>query len=83
MNRNSGSTIVDEEKLSLGISLAVIQVLVFFGFIYLCAFESTSLATAPFDFGIPLSFIVGLLVIVCGAALTTLYVLITNRAEGE
>jgi uncharacterized membrane protein (DUF485 family) len=72
-----------EENLSLGIILTLIQVLVFFGFIYLCAFHATSLAADPFDMGIPWSFIVGLLVIVCGAALTTIYVLVTNRAETE
>lgn len=70
-----------DEKLTLGISLAAIQVLAFFGFVYACAFHTRALAADPFSLGLPLSFLLGLLVILCGAVLTTVYVLVTNHGQ--
>lgn len=70
--------IEEDEPLGLGIALAAIQVAVFFGFIGYCAF-ATHTEPAGFGRGIPMPFILGALVILCGATLTVVYVLVSNR----
>lgn len=70
----------DSENVALGISFAIIQVSVFFSFIFYCAFHTSVSPFTP-DKDIPTPFMFGLLVIVCGTALTALYVLITNRQD--
>lgn len=81
MNKDMGCT--GEERLALGVLLTIIQMVVFFGFIYVCAFRSGMLATDPFNIGVPLSFISGLGVIICGALLTCIYVVATNSGERQ
>jgi uncharacterized membrane protein (DUF485 family) len=83
MSSNKSAMATADEQLTFGVLLAVIQVLVFFGFIYVCIFHSAFLARDVFSIGVPLSFISGLSVIVCGAVLTTLYVLSANRSENQ
>jgi len=76
MNR-SAQTSEEHEPVMLGIALAALQVAVFFAFIGYCAFAAP---TAPWEMGqIPMQFLLGLLVIGCGAVLTVVYVLVSNR----
>ena len=70
--------IEEDEPLGLGIALAAIQVAVFFAFIGYCAF-ATPPASRGLEQGIPLHFLFGLLVILCGVVLTVVYVLVSNR----
>lgn len=79
MNRTD-QRIEEYEPVTLGIVLAVIQVAVFFAFIGYCAFATPS-ASRDLGQGIPLQFLLGLLVICCGAVLTVVYVLVSNRQE--
>lgn len=69
-----------DEPLGLGITLAAIQVAVFFFFIGYCAFAARPVPGAP-EQGIPVHFILGLLVIACGVVLTVVYVLVSNGRE--
>ncbi|HEY0286250.1 MAG TPA: DUF485 domain-containing protein [Pseudomonas sp.] len=71
----------NEEKLGLGIALAIIQIVVFFSFIYACSFHAEALGQDKLEIGIPLSFLWGLSVIVCGALLTAVYVVAANYRE--
>lgn len=70
--------IEEDEPVSLGIALAVIQVALFFAFIGYCAFATQPASRIPGQ-GIPIHFIFGLLVILCGVMLTVVYVLVSNR----
>ena len=74
---------MDNEQSALGVVLTVVQVAVFFTFVYLCSFHAPLLRTDVFGIGIPLSFLTGLLVIVCGVALTALYVIVANSSSGK
>lgn len=74
---------LDNEKSALGAVLTVVQIAVFFAFVYLCAFHAPLLRTDVFGIGIPLSFLTGLFVIVCGVALTALYVIVANSSSGK
>lgn len=70
----------EHEPVALGIGLAVVQVALFFAFIGYCAFAPQG---DPRDLaqGIPVHFVFGMLVICCGAVLTVVYVLVSNRRE--
>ncbi|GAB7538303.1 hypothetical protein BGC_45250 [Burkholderia sp. 3C] len=70
----------DDEHTRLGIALTVVQVLVFFGFMSLCTFQPALLRQDPLHLGLPLSFVAGLAVIVCGIVLTAAYVSVANRS---
>ncbi|VVP15844.1 hypothetical protein PS900_03588 [Pseudomonas fluorescens] len=72
--------IEEDEPVGLGIALASIQVAVFYAFIGYCAF-ATYPESRGLGQGIPMPFVLGLLVVLCGAVLTVLYVLVSNGRE--
>lgn len=80
MNNTTPCREKDDEQLALGIYLATIQTAVFFSFILYCAFAASP-GLPNLDRGVPLPFIYGLLVIICGTALTAVYVVVTQRRE--
>lgn len=78
-NRNASSSFV----VLLGVIFSVVQVLVFFSFIIVCVFDSELLSKNFMGAGIPVSFVMGFLVILCGLLLTAVYVFIANKNEGD
>ena len=69
-----------EESLLMGVIFTCVQIIIFFSFILICAFNVTLLNREFLHSGIPLSFVLGMLVIVSGIILTAAYVAIANRA---
>ncbi|MEC5320586.1 DUF485 domain-containing protein [Brenneria populi subsp. brevivirga] len=69
-----------EESLLTGVIFTCVQVIIFFSFVLICAFNVPLLDREFLTSGIPLSFILGMLVIVSGIILTAAYVAIANRA---
>jgi len=67
------------ENLALGLTLAGIQIAVFFSFILYCIYGSAPSVASIEQPTTP--FVYGLLVIVCGTLLTVVYVCVTNRKE--
>lgn len=65
-----------------GVIFSLVQILIFFSFIIVCVFDSGLLSKNFMGTGIPVSFVMGFLVILCGLILTIMYVFITNRKEG-
>ena len=66
---------------SSGILFTAVQIIIFFTFIKLCVFNTGALQKNFMQTQIPLSFVLGAVVIVSGIILTTLYVVIANHHE--
>jgi hypothetical protein len=72
----------DREPVRLGLLLSGIQIVVYFGFIFICCF-GLPLLKADTLLGVPMSFILGFGVIACGVVVTAIYVVTANRSEGR
>ena len=66
---------------SSGILFTAVQIIIFFTFIKLCVFNTGALQKNFMQTQIPLSFVLGAVVIVSGIILTMLYVVIANHHE--
>ncbi|MCG8707940.1 DUF485 domain-containing protein [Brenneria sp. 4F2] len=69
-----------EESLLMGVIFTCVQIIIFFSFVLICAFNVPLLNREFLHSGIPFSFVLGMLVIVSGIILTAAYVAIANRA---
>ncbi len=66
-----------------GILFTAVQIIIFFTFIKLCVFNGPLLQQNFLQTEIPVSFVLGAVVILSGVVLTTLYVLIANYHEDK
>ncbi|KAA8735588.1 DUF485 domain-containing protein [Acinetobacter qingfengensis] len=70
-----------DEYIPLSIYFTILQILFYFSFILLGCFFNEFLATQIAVLNIPLSFAMGLAVILLGTFLTVIYVIVVNRNE--
>ncbi|MFE8149969.1 DUF485 domain-containing protein [Brenneria goodwinii] len=68
-----------DESLLMGVIFTCVQIIIFFSFILICAFNVPLLGREFLNSGTPLSFVLGMLVIVSGVILTAAYVALANR----
>ncbi|ANF58073.1 DUF485 domain-containing protein [Halotalea alkalilenta] len=81
---NSVIATKDNESLAFGLSLTALQMFVYLSFILVSCFHAEELRRNVPIIDLPLSFVFGLAVIVCGTALTIIYVVHANAVpEGE
>lgn len=70
-----------DDYISLSIYFTILQIIFYFSFILLGCFFNKFLATEITFLNVPLSFVMGLTVILLGTFLTVIYVIIVNRRE--
>ncbi len=81
MNRSVNRRHPPWNETTSGILFTAVQIIIFFTFIRLCVFNTDVLQRNFMQTQIPVSFVLGALVILSGIILTTLYVLIANHYE--
>ncbi len=79
MRQNPDFQELERTRGQLGLTLTIVMLVIYFGFIFLVAFRPDIMATPVFG-SISLGFPLGLGVIVCAIALTGFYVLRANAS---